>query len=92
MGVPVTGVIKTDDGSRVVHLSGAYPTDRRTVEGDQYYDLTGPTYYLSTIGVTYRPVILLFDVDADGLLMQAVETVESSPAKPSGMYVHPSPP
>ena len=88
----MTGIIKTNEGSSVFHLSGAYPTDRRVVKGDEHYHIAGSSYYISTCIFDYKPVVLLFDVDGDGLLLQAVECVSSSPARPSGMYAPPSAP
>lgn len=88
-GVPVIGVIKTDEGSRVVHLSNYFKSDRRIVKKDEAYEESGLSYFAAVTDKVSKPAIFLFDVDSDGFLLQAVETIKSRPIT-DGMCAPPS--
>ena len=86
-GVPVTGIIKSDDGSSAVQLSSYYKDDRRIEKGDEHYAAAGPSYYAATTVQTYKPAVFIFDVEEDGLLLQAVDCINSVPVTP-GLCAH----
>ena len=69
IGLPVTGMIMTDDGDKSVHLSGFRPNDDRDAE----------SFYASTSKQLHKAVIFLFDVESNGLLLQAVDNAAHRP-------------
>ena len=69
IGIPLTGMIMTDEGDRSVHLSGFRPDDNRDSN----------SFYASTSKQLHKAVIFLFDVESDGLLLQAVDNAAHHP-------------
>lgn len=59
----------TDEGDKSVHLSSFRPNDVRNDE----------SFYASTSKQLHKAVIFVFDVESDGLLLQAVDNAAHHP-------------
>lgn len=76
IGLPITGMVMTNDGDNSVHLSSFRDGDERDDN----------SFYASTSRDLHKAVIFIFDVESNGILLQAVDNAAHFPVG-NGMFL-----